>query len=271
VTAVHVVSPVASLAPALFPGAVVHPPSPPVDAAVIAAQVQRMVDTEDVPGVTVDVLVLESPDVAGEILAQADRLAADLIVIGTHGRGAIERLILGSTAEKVLRKACCPVVTVPPKAPDAMPRGPAPFGRIVCAIDFSESSELALCHAISLTRESRGTLVLLHAIEVLPLYYDFSPPVAIDLDAWRDDALRRLRGMVTADMRQVCEVCEVVVHGKPYREIVALARTLNADLIVMGVHGRGPVDRFFFGSTANHVVRQAECAVMTVRAARASS
>jgi nucleotide-binding universal stress UspA family protein len=232
----------------------------------VAALIQRMVDAEQVPGVSVDVLVTESPSVHGGILAQAARLEADLIVIGTHGRRALERLFLGSTAERVLRNARCPVVTVPLTAPDAMPRGPAPFERIVCAIDFSPSSELALRHAIPLALESKGMLALVHAIEVLPLYYDFSPPIVVDVDAWRQEAMSRLRGMVPDDLRASCDVREVVMHKKAYQGILELAGTMKADLIVMGIHGRGAVDRFFFGSTANHVVRQVGCAVMTVRA-----
>jgi nucleotide-binding universal stress UspA family protein len=237
----------------------------PVDLDVVAAQVRRLVEGEQIPGLTVDVLVTESPDVHGEILAQADRRGADLIVLGTHGRGGVERLLLGSIAERVLRKSRCPVVTVPMTAPEAMPRGPAPFARIVCGIDFSPSAQLGLDHAMSLAVASKGTLVLVHAIEVLPLYYDFSPPVVVDLDAWRKDALQRLHAMVPGDVRTSCEVREVVVRGKPYQGILELAETTRADLIVLGIQGRGALDRFFFGSTANHVVRQAGCAVMTVR------
>lgn len=264
-TVLHVVSPVSALAPVPSPGTLLPALQAPVDVDVVAAQIRRMVDTEYVPGLTVDVLVTESSDVHSEILAHADRLGAGLIVVGTHGRGAVERLFLGSVAERVLRKSRCPVVTVPMTAPEAMPRGPAPFARIVCGIDFSPSSQLGLEHAMSLAVAARGTLVLAHAIEVLPLYYDFSPPVVVDLDAWRRGAMQRLHAMVRDDVRKACDVREVVVRGKPYQGILELAETTHADLIVLGIQGRGVVDRFFFGSTANHVVRQARCAVMTVR------
>ena len=73
-----------------------------------------------------------------EILDQATNMRADLLVIGTHGRSGFERLLLGSVAEKVLRKASCPVITVPPRLPDAVPSGPVVFKRILCAVDFSE-------------------------------------------------------------------------------------------------------------------------------------
>jgi nucleotide-binding universal stress UspA family protein len=200
-----------------------------------------------------------------EVLAQADRLGSDLIVIGTHGRSGFQRLFLGSTAEKVLRKARCPVMTVPPQAPNAMPRGPAPFTRILCAVDFSTSSSLALDYAMSLAEESGAALMLVHVIEVIPLYYDLSPPAVVDLAAWTNAALVQLREMVPAGVRSRCAVKEVVETGKPYRRVLALAAESDTDLIVMGVQGRSAADLFFFGSTTHHVVREAGCAVLTLR------
>ena len=70
---------------------------------------------------------------------------------------------------------------------------------------------------------------------------------------------------VTLKFRRTAAVRELVLVGKPYREIVRLASEQEADIIVMGVQGRGAVDLLFFGSTANHVVRQAPCPVLTVR------
>jgi nucleotide-binding universal stress UspA family protein len=63
-----------------------------------------------------------------------------------------------------------------------------------------------------------------------------------------------------------CSPEVTVTTGKPYREIVRVAQERKADVIVMGVHGRGVIDRWLFGSTANHVIRQASCPVMTLRA-----
>lgn len=264
VTALHVVSPVPVAVPPAYPAL---PPQvePAFDREAVAAQIWRLVEAERVPGARVEVQVEEAPAVAAEILAQASRLRSDLIVIGTHGRSGFERFFLGSTAEKVLRRASCPVMTVPPKAPDVVPRGPAPFARILCPIDFSLSSERALEYAMSLAQEAKGALVLLHAIEVLPLYYDFAPPAVVDVDAWTNEAMRRLRLMVPDAVRSSCDVREMVARGKAYREILAAADTLDADLIVMGVQGRGAADLLVFGSTTHHVVRQAHCAVLTLR------
>lgn len=267
VTALHVVPPMPVVVPApYFIGAETPPPMalPRLDRAEVAAQVQRLAAAEQVPGVEVETLVAEAPEAHREILVQAEQLGSDLIVLGTHGRSGFERLFLGSTAEKVLRKARCPVMTVPPKAPEAMPRGPVPFTRILCAVDFSETSKVALDYAMSLARESKAALTLTHVIETRPLYYDFSPPVAIDLTAWNEEARARLRAMVPDAVRSSCSITEVVRQGTSYREILALATEVDADLIVLGVRGRSAADLFFFGSTTHHVIREAHCAVLTV-------
>ncbi|MEP7117941.1 MAG: universal stress protein, partial [Acidobacteriota bacterium] len=103
---------------------------------------------------------------AREILAVANELQVDLIVIGTHGRGGVEHLLLGSVAEKVMRKAQCPVMVVPAgaSAPTEVP-----FKRILCPVDGSASSTDAVAYAVSLARETDGRLVLLSVVEPLPV------------------------------------------------------------------------------------------------------
>ncbi len=118
VTALHVVAPApAAVAGGYYFGSENPPPLlfPVMDADSARGELQRLVTTEHVPGVKVDSVVAEAYDVYREILAQADRLQSNLVVMGTHGRSGFERLFLGSTAEKVLRKARCPVMTVPPQ------------------------------------------------------------------------------------------------------------------------------------------------------------
>lgn len=268
VTALHVVTPVPAVGPVpYYFGAEIAPPLvlPAADRTLVATELQRFVDGEQVPGVHVDTLMTEAPDAHREILVQADRLHADLIVLGTHGRSGFERFFLGSVAEKVLRKAHKAVMTVPPRTPDAMPRGPAAFTRILCALDFSDSSRLALDYAISLAQESGAALALTHVLETRPLYADFTPAVTLDIDAWIREARTRLHAMVPDSVRASCQVTEIVHEGKPYREILQIASTLDSDLIVLGVRGRGAADMFFFGSTTHHVIREARCAVLTLR------
>lgn len=203
---------------------------------------------------------------ARTILETADRLQANLIVMGTHGASGVERLVLGSVTEKVLRKAKCPVLVVPRHA-DA-PGGPKSlFRRILCAIDFSPCSTKAIAYGLSLAEEAGGALTFLHVVEGL----DHEPVENshFNVPEYRQhlvlDAERRLRALVPTQARTWCECTQVVRSGKAYREILDTARTIDADLIVLGVRGRNAVDLALFGSTTNHVVRSAECPVLTVR------
>ena len=112
-------------------------------------------------GLQTDVVVDEGNPL-GRILDHASSLRPDLIVMGTHGQSGFERLLLGSVAEKVIRKARCPVMTVPPPAAST---STLPFKRLLCPLDFSDSSTAALQFAFSLAQESNARLTLLHVFE----------------------------------------------------------------------------------------------------------
>jgi nucleotide-binding universal stress UspA family protein len=197
-----------------------------------------------------------------EILAAAGDEDADLIVLGSHGRGGVEHLLLGSVAEKVLRKAPCPVMIVPATA---TPRPGALFARILCPIDGSAGSAEAVEYAVSLARETDGLLTLVTVVEPLPEAGEFT---ALDAGEYQRSAEARaatmLREAVPAAMREWCRIDERVVVGKPSTRILDTAAEVGADVIVMGVRGRGAVDLLAFGSTTNDVVRRAPCPVVVV-------
>ncbi|MEO8256487.1 MAG: universal stress protein [Acidobacteriota bacterium] len=207
-----------------------------------------------------------------EILDVAASWPADLIVMGTHGASGFEHLVLGSVTEKVLRKAACPVMTVPPRvhATSALP-----FKQILCVSDFSATSLAALEQALSLAEESGAGLTLLHVIEwpwdepPAPLLEELPPEQANALGAFRQrltrSSLERLERLVPAAVRDRGRIVPKVAHGKSYQAILRVAAEDHADLIVMGVHGRNAVDLTLFGSTTNQVVRRATCPVLTLR------
>lgn len=214
----------------------------------------------------VDAVVLHGPIVA-QVLREAKRLPADLIVMGTHGIGGFERLVLGSVTEKLLRKAECPVFTVPPASADA-PAVPQPFKKIVCAIDFSPASAKALNYALQLAEESGKRLILVHVVDIPTdrhVRAGTGPEMSSARRQYERQVLSELRAMVPAEARQWCECQEIAVAGRPHEEIVRLAAAHAADLIVIGVHGRQTLDLGIFGSTTNNVVRHATCPVLTIR------
>jgi nucleotide-binding universal stress UspA family protein len=200
---------------------------------------------------------------------------ADLLTIGTHGRSGFDRFVLGSVAEKVLRKASCPVLTVPRQAPDAVPVAPVVFKRILCPIDFSDSSMHALNYAMSLAQEADASLTVLHVmvydleIEAPEMYETVLADRRLSVTDYRrrceEHSRERLRAAVPETVGAYCTVEVLLASGKPYREILRVAAEQQTDLIVMGVQGRGAADLMVFGSTTQHVVRQATCPVLTIR------
>ena len=218
-------------------------------------------------GLRVECAVREGNTV-GEILDEARSLPADMVVMGTHGRGGFARLFLGSVTEKVMRKAPCPVLTVPPLAEALHPQGPSLFGRILCPLDFSGPSDHALRYALSIAQESRSEIVLLHVVEWPLEEQAGGEPAWIDLRAYRlrleKDARERLREAVPEEARAWCQAEEEVAVGKAWCEVLRTAEERRSELIVMGVRGRNPADLAVFGSTTQHVVRAAHCPVLVI-------
>ncbi len=215
--------------------------------------------------VQIDV-VIDNGNVANRVLDRALSLPADLIVMGTHGAGGFEHLVLGSVAEKVLRKATCPVMTVPPQSRTT---SKVPFKRLLCPVDFSESSLSALQFGFSIAQESDAELTILHVFEWLPGDEALTNR-PINVPEYRrqleHDFDEKLHALVPDSVRDWCRPRTRTAHGKAYREILAAATEENVDLIVMGVQGRNALDLMLFGSTTNQVVRRATCPVLTLRA-----
>ena len=206
--------------------------------------------------------------VVAELLGRARSWPADLIVMGTHGRGGFERWVLGSVTEKVLRQAPCPVLTVPPPASGVHPEGSVLFRRIVCPVDFSPASLAALSRALRLAEESCAELHVLHVVEWLAEEDPTAHIAGFDVPEFRGylrrDAEARLAKLVPDEARDWCKPHEIVSGGRPWREILRVADEQHADLVVMGVRGRNPIDLALFGSTTHHVVRGARCPVLVV-------
>ena len=231
----------------------------------------RCIAGEVPPEVQVAFVLRQASDVRNEILSLARSLMSDLLVIGSHGRSGFERLLLGSVTEKVVRKSPCPVMVVPAQTATAAGPGLIRSGRprVICAVDFSDASLAALEYAVSLSEEADADLLLLHSIEVPPeLRQPIPVPPDFDLARChaeaRAECLNRLRTLVPQSARTFCNVETDVAEGAAYRQILRTATEQQADLIVMGVHGRGAVDLLLFGSNTARVIRAAACPVLIV-------
>jgi nucleotide-binding universal stress UspA family protein len=257
----------------LLPGPVAptsYPPWAVLDPAVrgrLRSALEALAAPANALGVRVRIEVYEGRVVA-EILGRARTWPADVVVMGTHGRNGFERWALGSVTEKVLRKASCPILTVPPPAEGLHPADAVLFRRIVCPVDFSEASLAALAYALKLAEESCAEIMVLHVLEWLVEDEPGARIAGFDVPEFRryleKDARDRLHKVVPEDARDWCRPQEEVVGGRPGREVLRLAEEKQADLVVMGVRGRNPVDLALVGSTTHHVVRGARCPVLVV-------
>jgi nucleotide-binding universal stress UspA family protein len=196
---------------------------------------------------------------ADEILRAADKVDADLIVVGTHGRSGLDRLVCGSVAESVMRRSSRPVLVVH-HAETSQPN--APIRMILHPTDFSGRSWPALGVARALARANHAGLALMHVApaEVLTgdSFYapaDLGPERAELAKLQEQSAKAGLEGSVKARFRQ----------GDPVTEILLAAEELGCDLIVMGSHGRTGLRRLLMGSVAESIMRRAPCPTLIVR------
>jgi nucleotide-binding universal stress UspA family protein len=253
-----------AVAPLVTPDAPLYPPIvfSPEDIEQFRREAEEFVATETA-GVQVTTIAREGSAV-GEIVDMAASLPADLITMGTHGRSGFDRLMMGSVTERVLRRAPCPVLTVPRRATEVS-RAPVVFTRIVCGVDFSPCSMKGLTYAVALAEEADAELVVVHVLEHHVLAPTPMPATALPSDASVKQArLEQLRAAIPGEARTYARIQEMVLTGKPYREILRFAEERRAELIVIGAHG-GDIGALAFGSTTNQVVRQAPCPVLTLK------
>ena len=203
------------------------------------------------------------------ITTAAREQKADLIVIATHGHTGFERVLLGSTAERVVRHAPCPVLTVPTRAKTKRMGKTSPFKlkKILVPIDFSNVSKGALPWATHLAAHFGAELILLHIVEKFPIDYVLGPGLKNETFVpFMKQAEADLERMV-ADLSKSpgVKASAVVRDGTPHEVICQTAMTLGADLIVLTTHGYTGLKHVWLGSTAERVVRHSPCPVLTVR------
>jgi len=209
----------------------------------------------------VDYLTTEG-DAALEILRMAGERGCDLIVMGTHGRTGLSRLVAGSVAIAVIRGAQCPVLAL--RSPEK-PRDSQEIRVILHPTDFSVDSEAALRVARWLAWHHGARLVILH-VAMLEVLVDGTTAADVDPRDYRD-ALDEVKKRVDGpDLKHPIET--ILTRGYTAPGIIETADDLGADLIVMGTHGRTGLSRLLMGSVAEQVLPKANCPVLVFKPAQ---
>ena len=202
-------------------------------------------------------MLLERGDVWNVISDVILKHKIDLVVIGTRGRQGLKKLVLGSDAEKIYRRASCPVLTIGPQVPPLSDTN-WEIQTILFPTDGSETSLKALPYALSLAEENQANLIFLRLMPVAPLRYEDSDEASVR---------EAMRALVPAEAADWCKPEFVTRFAFPVEGILGLAKERDVNLIVMGVKqapGAAMTEHMPW-PTASEVVAQAQCPVLTVR------
>jgi nucleotide-binding universal stress UspA family protein len=187
----------------------------------------------------------------------------DLIILGTHGHTSIEHFLLGSVAEKVIKYAPCPVITLRPNV--KLMTAPK---RILIPFDFSEYAKKSFQYAVNLAKKFQAELDLLYVVDldVHPALYAWGMKSVLQIipdieKKAKNDFKKIIKQENTAGLK----INTFFREGKPHREIVKFANEKKHDLIIMATHALSGIDRLLLGSVTEKVIRSAPCAALTLK------
>ena len=228
----------------------------------VARKEMRQVESQLV-GLPHEAVIERGIGIWDAVKAEIETHEIDLLVLGTHGRTGAEKLLLGSVAEEIFRRAPIPVLTIGPGVRSSAHNG-GRFNRVLFATDFTADSLAAAPYAVSLARENRAQLVLLHVLRKREPRNggrnDVSPCSVAE-------ATHLLHKIVPDNGELASRLQAIVDFGNPAERILAVARECRSDLIVLGVRVSahiGPMTHLE-RATAHKIVSRAECPVLTVR------
>jgi nucleotide-binding universal stress UspA family protein len=212
--------------------------------------------------------IVKVGDVRSELLAIVADEEIDLVVMGTHGRNAIERFFLGSLTERMLRTLPVPVLTVAHTDPAREPHNasPVPLRHVLYATDLSDDADVGLKFSIELARGAGARLTVLHVLKPVETIYWGSEGGFLrnELETIREDTMSRLVHSVPLDWVQGVNARPMMVEGDAFREILRVSDEDEVDMIVLNLHGKGLLERALLGSTAERVIRGAHVPVLSI-------
>ncbi|WDP91898.1 MAG: universal stress protein [Desulfobacter sp.] len=221
---------------------------------------------------------------ADEITRLTKEKDVDMVIAATHGGSGIKRFLVGSVTDRLVKTLECPLLVLHPPVRDDGYKVKLPLERILVGCDFSNDSDLAFRHALSLAQEFEAELHLVHVIKPRT-YIPVGPAGSIDFredhfpilpeDAPEDDTEyqrylieqveKRLSRMIPEECCHWCTPITAIRRGEPYQELLDYTMDFHIDMIVLGIHGHSLLDQFLVGSTTDRVIAKADCPVLAVR------
>ncbi len=199
--------------------------------------------------------VIEVGDPREVILEVEEREKPDLLLMGSHKKGIVERILVGSTAEKVIKHSKVPTLVLKGKEPSFE-------GKVVVAYDFSEASHKALDFALEFLKPFSSEITIIHVDErlELPLIEQLGERVYERYKEEKERYLSKLRGELS-DKGVEAEI-KIIEGVHPAEGILNFVKTVDADLLIMGSKGLSGLKRILLGSTSTEVFRKAEVPVL---------
>ena len=228
-------------------------------------QLNKVIDSKGSDDMTLITTTKRSISAAPAIMEYSTENNIDLIVMGTHGRRGFGHLLLGSTAEEVVRLSECPVFTIRELKEDKLVMH---LNKILVPVDFSDHSKIALSHASEIAQSYNAQLQILHIIEetMHPAFSLSGKSSIFDLiPGIEDDCRKRTEKMVSETVPSQVKYDVHIKGGSVASDIIRFAKENSTDLIVIATHGLTGLEHMLLGSVTEKVVRMAHCPVFTVK------
>jgi nucleotide-binding universal stress UspA family protein len=217
-----------------------------------------LVAPEDQDDLDLRVLIRQG-DIHSEIVSAIAQDKADMVVMGTHGRGLFGRAFIGSVTQHLLRKVHVPVLTV------CHVSRPLQFERILYATDLSDSSAAGFLSIVELAAVTRSRVTLLHAIDTAKLVSQTRDAIVnVDLAQIRTDADSHLKALSADAASRNIPTDVALVEGKPPDAILKAAEDGCSDLIAITIGKKGLLERALLGATAERLIREAHVPVLSI-------
>jgi nucleotide-binding universal stress UspA family protein len=247
------------------------PPELDVDRRIAISNLKKLIATKPFADAKTNIIV-ERGHMGDVVKRVVERNAIDLIVVGTHGRRGLSKLLMGSVAEQIFRASPCPVLTIGPNCAEA--KAGVKLATIMFATDFSANAQHAVEYALSFAQANRAQLGFVHAVPQIVHMVPSGADIAGDTrqicaEIETEELTRsqeKMASLICSETMRGWRAEGIIEIGNPAEVIVSAALKKRADLIVMGAHhaDRSTTASHFPWATASAVACSAPCPVLTV-------